>query len=230
MSSDRTRHPLLYVLLLILACALLLPAAATAEKGDWLLRLRAIKVDPDDSSTAISADNVVIAGSGVTVDDDTVPELDITYMLADNWGLELILATSEHDIAGTGTVSDLGEFAQTMVLPPTLLVQYHFIPDGKARPYLGAGLNYSLFYDEEVTGAFADAVGGVTGFDLDSSAGLALQFGVDFAVNEKWFINLDVKAIMIDTTATIQTGDLGVVRTDVDIDPWVFGVGFGRKF
>ena len=129
-----SRNGLIY-LSLVSCLALLVGFSAVpearAEQGDWLVRLRAIVVDPDDSSSTVRSDRVPIPGSGVTVDDDTVPELDITYMLRDRWGLELILASSLHDVSAAGSLAALGEILEARTLPPSLLLQYHFAPEAK---------------------------------------------------------------------------------------------------
>jgi outer membrane protein len=206
-----------------------LPAQAY-EAGDWVFRARLINVNPDDDSSAVSAAGVDIPGSGVSVDDDTVPEVDFTYMLHRNWGMELILGTSRHDVDGTGSINGLGNIIDSKVLPPTLTLQYHFLPSNNIRPYAGVGVNYTHFYDEKVKGGL-DAPG--ADVDIDDSWGLALQAGVDIDINEDWFFNVDVKYIDIDTTADFSNTALGVgvpVSVDVDIDPWVFGIGIGTTF
>ena len=168
---------------------------SAAAQGDWLIRVRAINVDPDSSSGEVSANGTAIAGSGVTVDDDTQPELDITYMLADNWGLELVLASSKHGAFADGSIAALGQLLDTRTLPPSLLLQYHFAPDGKVRPYVGLGVNLTLFFSEEVTSSFEAAAGGSSSAKLGSSFGLAGQLGLDIALKGDWFLNFDVKYV-----------------------------------
>ncbi len=213
-------------LLLSAALAAALATPAYAEQGDWLVRLRGIYVAPqDDSGPVLPA---VPTGS-VTVDDAIVPELDFTYFFTNNIAAELILATSPHDISGAGALSGLNKIADTMALPPTLTLQYHFLPDGKIRPYVGAGINWTIFYSEDSKASLDTALGGATGVSLDDSFGWAVQAGVDFDITERVFMNLDVKYIDIDTTATLNTA--GSINTvDVDIDPIVAGVGFGMRF
>ncbi|WP_126457023.1 OmpW/AlkL family protein [Sulfuriflexus mobilis] len=205
-----------------------LPAAAY-EAGDWVVRARVISVSPDEDSSAISASAVpgAVAGSGVSVDNDVVPELDFTYMLDPHWGLELILATSSHDADANGTLTALGNIADAKVLPPTLTLQYHFLPKSNIRPYAGVGINYTYFYDESVEDVL-DAPG--ASVDFDDSWGLAAQVGVDVDINKDWFVNFDVKYIDISTEATFKNTTLGTVTADVDIDPWVFGIGIGTTF
>ena len=201
-----------------------LPIAAPAQ-GDWLVRGRLIHVAPSDSSGAVTG----IPGSGVGVDSDSTLELDFTYMLTSNLGLELILATTRHDLNGEGTIAGLGKIGEAGVLPPTLSLQYHFAPRATVRPYAGVGVNYTLFYGAESSAALDSALGGATGIKLGDSFGLAAQAGLDVSLSKDWFMNFDLKYIQIDTKATLATG--GTTRTvNVDINPWVFGVGVGRRF
>ena len=213
---------------ILLSTALTLSAVspAFAEAGDWLVRLRGIYVAPQDDSGPILPG--VPTGS-VSVDDAIVPELDFTYFFTNNIAAELILATSPHDINGAGAISALGEIADTMALPPTLTLQYHFAPDRRVRPYVGAGINWTVFYSEDSSASLDGALGGPTSVSLDDSFGWAIQAGVDFDITDRVFMNLDIKYIDIDTTATLNTG--GVINSvDVDIDPIVAGIGFGMRF
>ncbi|MBC7161517.1 OmpW/AlkL family protein [Immundisolibacter sp.] len=206
-------------------------SAAAYEAGDLLVRGRVIAVDPrEDSGTVKSSVAGAIPGSGAGLDSNITPELDFTYMLTPNWGLELILASSEHDVSGTGTLAGLGKLFDARTLPPTLTVQYHFNTNGGIRPYVGIGLNYTLFFNEDATSDFKSAMGGKANVELDDSWGLAGNVGVDVAINKDWFVNADVKYIDMDTTATIKTNALGRLKVDVDVDPWVYGIGIGRRF
>lgn len=212
---------------IVLGAALCLTTAqsAFAEQGDWLVRLRGIVVAPTEQSSAVLPG---FPGGSVTVDNAIVPELDFTYFLTNNIGAELILATSPHDISGAGTLAGLSEIADVMALPPTLTLQYHFMPDAKLRPYVGVGVNYTIFYSEDASTSLVTALG-PTAVALDDTVGVAFQAGVDFEVTDRWFINVDVKYIQIDTTATLNSG--GVINSvDVDLDPIVAGVGVGFRF
>ncbi len=191
------------------------------EAGDWLVRGRLIDVNPNYDSGEVSG----IPGSGVGVESDTTVEVDFTYFLDKNWAVELILATTGHDIFGTGAIDGLGKLVNANVLPPTLTLQYHHYLSDKARLYFGIGANYTLFYDEKGLGPFTGA-----DVDLDSSFGLSTQVGLDFPVNDDWFMNIDVKYVTMDTTAEIRPGDGSVLTVDADIDPWVIGVGIGTRF
>lgn len=196
----------------ILAAAMA-AAPANAKEGDILLRLRAIDVLPEkDSTTSI--------GGKVKPDFAVVPELDITYFFTDNIAAELIAATSKHDVKAIGTTSGNLDLGDVWILPPTLTLQYHFTNDSPFKPYIGAGINYSYMYNE-------DAGSSITSIHYDDSFGPALQAGLDYKLNEKYSLNLDVKKIWINTDVKVNGG---AVRADVDLDPWVVGVGVGYTF
>ncbi len=199
----------------LLAVALLTAAPALADAGDWIVRLRGIQLAPDESSRV-----TVIAGQ-VDVDPDEVPEVDFTYFITNNWAAELILATTHHranDSASTLGEVDLGEVS---LLPPILTLQYHFRPDAKYRPYVGAGINYTIFYNEKAPGTT------VTAISYDDSFGWALQAGIDVGINERWAVNFDLKKAYLSTDVTINNG---AITADVDLDPWIFGMGIAYRF
>lgn len=213
----------------IVAAAALLSAFAPAhaEAGDVYLRLRGIVVAPNETSGSVLPS---FAGEKVKVDNSVMPEVDVTYMLADHWGLELIAATTKHTASGvTGTTGSIGKLASTWVLPPTLTLQYHPIKEGPVRPYVGAGVNYTIFYSEKASKALEAAVGD-TKVRMSDSAGWAAQAGVDFDIGRNAFLNLDVKYIDMDTTARLTTTAAGVQRVRVHLDPFVFGAGVGFRF
>lgn len=188
-------------------------AASTPDTGiyagDWLVRLRAIAITPQVSSSG--ALNTLNAG----VHNAIVPELDFTYMVTNNIGAELILGTSRNQVT-----SSLGGLGGVDVLPPTLLLQYHFNNAGVFRPYVGAGINYTLFYNNGLH------VGDQSVSIDNHSFGPALQFGVDYQVAKNVFVNADIKKIWMRTGASLNGSSLGTLY----IDPIVVGVGVGMKF
>mgnify|MGYP003125334499 CR=1 FL=1 len=203
------------LLLGAIAAGLVSAAPASAESGDWLVRLRGLNVIPDEGAT------ITPIGGDVDIDTSIVPELDITYFVHDQWAVELILAVTPHDVAAVDTLAGDIDLGDVTLLPPTLTLQYHFNPDGQVRPYVGAGVNYTHFFNEDLPGGSA-----LSTIEYDDSFGLAAQAGVDFALQDDWFLNVDVKYIDIDTDVLID----GAIAADVEIDPLVVGVGFGRRF
>lgn len=210
---------------LAVAMAAAAPAHAQVEAGDLLVRTRAIMVSPTEDSGPVTPG---FPTGSVGVSDAVMPEVDFTYMLTDNIGAELILATTKHDIAGRGALSALGDVASTWVLPPTLTLQYHFAPKSHVRPYVGAGINYTTFYSADASRSLENAIGR-TDVSLKDSFGYALQAGVDIDLSKRVFLNLDVKYLDIDTTARLTTGT-AVNRVNVSIDPIVPAIGLGMRF
>ncbi|MBX3490786.1 OmpW family outer membrane protein [Parvibaculum sp.] len=178
--------------------------------GDIMVRARIIGAIPDeDATTSI--------GGNVSVSNDWVPEVDFTYFVTDNIALELIAATTRHDVSHSAA----GSLGKVSLLPPTLTLQYHFMPKERFSPYLGAGVNYTFFYKEDAPG------GAITSIDYKNSFGWALQGGVDVALTGNWYANVDVKKIFLSTDVSINGG---AVTADVDLDPWIVGFGVGYKF
>ncbi len=220
-------QPIKTLLLAAAGAAVFASAPAQAKQGDILVRLRGIVVAPNEKSGSVLP---AFPGEKVSIDNAVAPEIDVTWMASDHIGFELIAATTKHSASGrTGTTGSIGKLASTWVLPPTLTAQYHFLPDAPVRPYVGAGVNYTLFYSEDASGALESAVG-QTKVHMSDSFGWAAQAGVDIDLNDRLFLNIDVKYIDIDTTARLSTTAAGVQKVHVDLDPLVFGVGVGMRF
>jgi outer membrane protein len=209
-----------------LVVALILMTVTTvisAQGAGWTIRLRGISINPNDSSSAIDG-----TGSKIAVDSAVVPELDFTYKFNERFGIELILATSRHDLTTSGgLIGGIGA-GSVRVLPPTLTFQYYFYNGPRFCPYIGLGLNYTRFYSYDLSTALRYA--GATGVEFKNSFDVAGQIGTDVYLDKHWLVNFDVKYIRISTDATIDTiyGPLDPVS--VDINPWVFGFGVGYRF
>lgn len=184
--------------------------------GDWFTRLRALYIHPDDSSGSVST----IPHSGVSVHPSWTGEFDFGYMFTKNLGTELILATTKHTLVGRGSIEGT-KIGTTWLLPPTLTLQWRFFPSSLAQPYLGAGVNYTLFYNNNCSLP-------KTHMNLKHSWGPAIQTGIDIFFNKDWLFNIDFKYIWIDTQAHLSGGVTGHVH--VDINPWMIGFGIGKKW
>jgi outer membrane protein len=218
----------------LLAAALASPLALAHKEGDFIVRAGAAMLWIHDSRQRRCYRYKRAMGSETTplsvgVNSDTQLGLTFAYMLQDHLGLELLAATPfNHDLTlkGPGGSTDLGSIKH---LPPTLSLQYFpLAPSSKFQPYVGLGVNYTVFFDEELdsqwNGTFRD-------LDLDSSWGMAGQLGMDYMLTDNILLNAAVWYIDIDTTATIDVVGAPVqLEVDVDIDPWVYMAGVGYKF
>lgn len=191
-----------------LAVAALAPVAAQAAEGPFQVRVRAVNVDPANK------DDVSI--TDVSLNSKIIPEVDFTYFVTPNIAAELILTIPQkHDVSSSAHGGKIGTLRH---LPPTLTAQYHFLPTGQIRPYVGAGINYTNITEVRLP----------LGLNVDrGSFGLAFQAGVDIQVAPKVFVNIDVKKVNIRTNLRAADGtDLGQIK----VDPTLVGVGVGYRF
>lgn len=214
-----------------LAAAALVLATAPVhahEAGDLILRVGAAMVAPDDSSSQVTLNGGGLGGKA-TVDDDTQLGLTLSYMLTDHLGIGVLAATPfKHQVSLKGNPALNGSFADVKHLPPTVTLQY-FPLDKSSRwqPYVGAGINYTTFFDEKLTGARKSQ--GFSRLSLSDSWGLALELGSDWKIGDRWVLNAAVWHIDIDTKAKARF-EGAPVAVKVDIDPWVYMVGLGYRF
>ncbi|MDX1368341.1 OmpW/AlkL family protein [Pseudomonas sp.] len=213
----------------ILATALAAPFAQAYEAGDIIVRAGAATVDPHEDSSALKLNGASLGGQA-TVDSDTQLGLTGTFMLTDNLGIGLLAATPfQHQVGVKGLGALDGKLADIKHLPPTLSLQYFpLAASSRLQPYVGAGLNYTTFFDEDLTSQREGQ--GFSNLELDDSWGLALEAGVDYMLTDNLLVNATVWYLDIDTTATADLAGAGQVKVDVDIDPWVYMVGLGYKF
>ncbi len=150
-----------------------------------------------------------------------MPELDFTYFFTANIAAELILATTKHSVeVRNSTAGDLA-LGTVRLVPPVLTLQYHFLPKAKWSPYLGAGVNY-VFAEKESTGSSVASV------KYSNEFGYALQAGVDYRLDDKWSLNLDIKKVFVHTDIRVNGGTIRA--DDTDLDPLIIGIGIGYKF
>lgn len=184
---------------------------AMAQESPWLVRARAVHIEPDNKSAPVGG---VGAADTIEVENKTIPELDISYFFTPHIAAELILTyPQKHDVRLEG--AKIGTFKH---LPPTLNLQYHFAPQASINPYVGVGVNYTRISSVKLLGGAGDLE--------NDSFGLSLQAGVDFRLDQHWSINADVKKV--DIRSDVFVG--GAKASHVKVDPVLFGLGIGYRF
>lgn len=203
--------------------AVAMAPVAQAEQGQWLFKGGATFVSPKSDNLKFSdgEDTIVL-----NVDDGASFGFTISYMVTDNWAVELLAAVPfKHDIAASVVgMSGSEDIAEVTHLPPTLSLQYHFMPDGPFDPYVGVGINWTLFSSEKIHPDVADKL------MLDDSTGLAAQIGADWYFRDQWFINLDLRYIDIGPDAKIVSDGTTISLGKVKINPFVYSLMLGYRF
>lgn len=195
----------------------------------WQIRVRGV------GAVVNSSADVATIGGDVRVTNHFIPELDITYFFTENLAAELILGTTKHSVNTVGSdLTALGiadptnvDLGSVRLLPPTLTAQYHFRPEATAiaKPYVGAGVTYALFYDAKAGNTVADV-------SYDNAFGLATQAGIDFMLTDTFFFNVDVKYIFLKTDVSVNATNLAEglhIPASVKLNPFLFGFGVGMK-
>ncbi len=186
-------------------------AMAQQAESPWMVRVRAVHLDSANKDST---------GLGLSVNNKTMPELDISYFFSPNVAAELVLTyPQKHDLRAEG----LGKIGSLKHLPPTLLAQYHFTNMGAFKPYVGAGINFTRFSSVRFDPAVRDALDPSI---KKNSFGGALQVGFDYALDKHWSINVDVKKVFIKTDVRSAGTKVGTFK----VDPVLVGVGVGYRF
>ena len=201
-------------------------AASTAQaqdafvpkaKGTWMLNVRATDVSPGAGDPIVTAAGAA-TGLRAEVSDDVMPTIGLSYFLTDKVAIEVIAGTTQHTVKAVSAGTDV-EVHKTWVLPPVVSVQYHPYPAARFSPYVGAGLNYMLFYSGKDRNGFK--------VKLDDGFGYALQAGADIVLTGRYSLNVDAKKVWFETDASINDGAL---TSKVNLDPWVLSAGVGYRF
>jgi outer membrane protein len=207
----------------VAAAALVAAGSALAEEAPGIkagtieVRGRVAGVLPEVSGSSIS-----VIGGRVDASTSVEPEVDFTYFFTPHIAAELIAATTRHHITARSTALGDVDVGKVSLLPPTLTAQYHFGPNDNIDPYVGAGINYTVFFNHKLPHNNP-----VTSITYDNNPGAALQAGFDVRVAGNWVINVDVKHIFLDTTAKLNGG---AIKADVSLDPTIVAFGVGYRF
>jgi outer membrane protein len=198
------------------AVASLAPIAAhaqSAEENPWMVRVRAVDLLWQNGQSG-----AVVQGADVKAANKVIPELDVSYFFTKNIAAELVLTYPQTiDINYTSSQTKLGSIK---ALPPSLLLQYHFTNFGAFKPYIGAGVNYTIFTSRNTLSNGAYSVD-------NSSFGAVGQIGMDYMFDKNWGLNLDLKYATMSTNVTTAAGADGGKLT---LNPWMPAVGVTYKF
>ena len=187
------------------------------QANTFMMRLRAVGVIPLDSTSSISK-----IGGTVSATSTAAPELDFSYFFTDNIAVELIAASTKHTIKANNTAVGSFNVGTAWILPPTITLQYHFMPHERFSPYVGAGLNISWFYATHPDYP-------VTHYSIGNQVGAALQVGFDYNLTGHWFVNVDFKQIFLSISSHVDA--LGTtVKAHDSLNPIVVGAGIGYRF
>jgi outer membrane protein len=216
-------------------------SAMAYKAGDVILRVGSATVDPNSGSGYLYADGQqALPGDDlVEVSTDTQMGISVTYMATPNFGFELLAATPfNHELTAEGDLAELGQtvgwdgkIGETTHLPPTLTLQWYPFANSSFQPYIGGGINFTWFYDEELDSSFTDALGSSDSqFSLSNSFGLVGVIGADLLLGDRFLLNVSAMYADINTEALIKETALGDLAVDVDVNPWVYRVNLGYRF
>ena len=195
-------------------------APVMTQWSPWMIRGRALFVIPQEKAS-LNIGGAPIVGGKVDISTSVVPELDITYFFTKNIAAELVLGVTPHNVKGAGALAG-ARIGSAWLLPPTLTLQYHFTDFGAFKPYIGAGVNYSLFYNQSEQPGFSN-------LDVKNKFGAAVQVGFDYMLDEHWGVNFDVKKIFLKTDWTAELGGTPI-SGKAKLDPWLIGAGITYRF
>ncbi|MBU3577781.1 OmpW family protein [Polynucleobacter sp. UK-Kesae-W10] len=200
------------------AVASLAPIASQAqstEENPWMVRVRAVDLLWNNGQTGIAQT------ANIKAKDQVIPEFDVTYFFTKNIATELVLTWPQQvNITATGANTNVGKIS---ALPPSLLLQYHFTDLGAFKPYVGAGVNYTIFGNRQ------NFYGAGSGLQVEpSSFGAVGQVGADYFFDKNWGVNVDVKYATMATNVQAVAGGANLGK--LTLNPWMPAVGVTYKF
>ncbi|WP_397594150.1 OmpW family protein [Sphingorhabdus sp.] len=206
------------------------PAFAEDPQGKIQVKAFATLVDPSAKITKVNTDRIgLAAGSQTKADTNVTPTVAIEYFLTPNVSVETIAGVTQHDVVGAGALAGAKLISNANIIPATVTAKYHVNLGGGVKPYLGAGPSYFIIFGEEPD-ATARTLG-ATRVDLSNELGLALQGGIDFALDDSGLgLSLDAKRYFMNTTARFFAGNALALSTKHELDPWVVSAGISYRF
>ena len=213
----------------IAALVAVVQSVSAFESGDIILRGGAGLIFPNDDSDSLTA----LPGATVEVDDSVTFAFTAGYMFSRHLAVELLgIWPANHDIDGDGVLPAVGvhDVGELDIFPPTLSLNYYFMPESRFHPHIGFGVNYSVYWDTEASSQVKAVLGQATDLDIEHSVGWAINVGGDYDLSDRYFISANLWYVDIEADATLKSTALGKLNVDVDVDPWVALIGLGVRF
>jgi outer membrane protein len=220
------RKAILVVCCLVGAALLFAIPAEAVERGNWMVRARAVHFNTSHSTSYWDG----WAGAGVSLEPRVTWEVDLSYYVTPHFSLELSFTDTKFQMEGRDLLSGSGDVAETRLMPVTLTGKWHFRPATNVSPYIGMGVNYTHFHGETVKTPLVEPYGAQTELSLHHSWGWAGQAGLDVYFTPRWNFNVDIKYVQIDSSADLYVPGSTTLQTDLSVDPWMSGLGFGFRF
>lgn len=217
---------------IVLSALTLSPLVLANQPGDFYVRGGLTMVSPDSSKA-----DILLAGADstmtLTVDDNTQLGLNFVYFYDTNWAVEVLAATPfTHDVTIQDPNAVLGvdaaKLGEVSHLPPTISALYYFDSKAQVKPYVGVGLNYTIFFEEEFEAAPKSL--GLTNLELDGSFGVSVQVGADYHLSDNWHVNASIRYIDIQSDATFDVAGSSIGKAEINVDPMVYSLMLGYKF
>lgn len=211
-------------LMLGAAIALAAAAGAHAQESPWTLRLGAAHVgfSPD---VKVSVEGTPVPGANATATDNTTLGFELSYDVTPRWTARLLGGVPPTTtLSGTGTIANAGALGKVKYGPLVASMTFNLLESGPVRPYVGAGLNYTIVFKSE------DAF--ITNLDVPSRFGGVVQAGVEIPLDKEWSISLDARKIYLKTKADGTLPAMGGARAhaDITLNPLVVFASIGKRF
>ena len=220
-----------------LLAAVALGALPVVAQADWIVRAGGAWSEPDsDFSIPARTTPPLTSAANLSIDNDG-PALygDITWLFGENLGVEFWINSPWNSGVFLRSATGKRGIGEIEYMSPMVNLQWHFLPNGRFRPYVGAGIAYNMVSGEKPAG-----------ISIDDEATWTAGGGVDIGQPDRgWFVNLFIKYIDAQPDASVTfSGGPGVappifpplptnrftVENSFEINPWVYGIGFGYKF
>ena len=186
-------------------------AVAQAEDSPFMVRVRGVYLNWENGQSG----GLPLASGKIEASKQWIPEIDFTYFFTKNIAAELVL-TYPQDVKINLGGDQIGTIK---ALPPSLVLQYHFTDLGQFKPYVGLGINYTIFTQRD------NILNGAAQVD-SSSVGVVAQVGMDYMLDKNWGVNFDVKWAQMATGVKVGGDKVGTVN----LNPWMFGAGVTYRF